>query len=101
MSVYPAGDQWARLISHGFEARFGAMWVEGDDPEGTAHELRADPATRLDCDLQTAMRWYQADSRRGLGRLRAGGSLATGTAIHALAYVRVAGVSAAIHGLVR
>ncbi|MDP9844431.1 hypothetical protein [Streptosporangium lutulentum] len=55
----PAEDQWDLLVSHGFGTRFSGLWVEGDDPDEIARRLRADPESRLECDLPTAMRWYQ------------------------------------------
>lgn len=54
----PIEDQWGFLASHGFSARFAGTWVEGNDPDSVAHILRADPASRLDCDFETAMQWY-------------------------------------------
>ncbi|MET9250293.1 hypothetical protein [Nonomuraea sp. NPDC003709] len=58
VSPSPIEDQWGFLSSHGFSARFAGTWVEGSDPESAAHILRADPASRLDCDFETAMQWY-------------------------------------------
>ncbi|WP_449064747.1 hypothetical protein [Planomonospora algeriensis] len=57
--VFLTDGQWDLLIEYGFTARFAGTWVEGDDTEEIARRLRVDPATQLDCDLATAMRWYQ------------------------------------------
>ncbi len=58
-AALPAEDQWELLASHGFQKLFIGTWVEGDDPEEIAGLIGADPERRLECDLNTAMRWYQ------------------------------------------
>lgn len=60
---FPPENQWRMLAAHGFSSRFAGTWVEHDDAEVVASLLRADPASRLDCDLQTAMRWYEPYER--------------------------------------
>lgn len=45
--------------SAGFRYALSGLWVQNDDPEEVALLLRADPESRLDCDLDTAMRWYE------------------------------------------
>ncbi|MEV0589660.1 hypothetical protein [Nonomuraea sp. NPDC050310] len=54
----PADDQWELLSSHGFSEGFAGTWLEGDDVEAVARQLRADLSSRLDCDLQAALDWY-------------------------------------------
>jgi hypothetical protein len=56
--AFPVDDQWDLLVSGGFSEWFAGTWVD-DDSEEVARRLRVDPVTRLDCDLSTAMRWYQ------------------------------------------
>ncbi|MFI6477137.1 hypothetical protein ACIBH1_04350 [Nonomuraea sp. NPDC050663] len=51
--------QWDLLFSSGFSARFAGTWIEGGDPESLARILGVDPASRLDCDLPTALQWYR------------------------------------------
>lgn len=58
LDAFPVDDQWDLLVSGGFSEWFAGTWVD-DDSEEVARRLRVDPATRLDCDLSTAMRWYQ------------------------------------------
>ncbi|MFI6908350.1 hypothetical protein ACIBKY_44310 [Nonomuraea sp. NPDC050394] len=54
-----ADVQWDLLSSRGFASRFAGTWVEGGDPDVLAEVLRVDPQSRLECDLATAMRWYE------------------------------------------
>lgn len=56
---HPPVDQWDLLCAFGFSTRFAGTWIENEDPHEVARQLGADPSTRLDCDLQTAMRSYQ------------------------------------------
>ncbi|NRQ33827.1 hypothetical protein HII36_18500 [Nonomuraea sp. NN258] len=55
----PPVDQWDLLCTFGFSTRFAGTWVENEDPHEVARQLGVDPATRLDCDLRTAMRSYE------------------------------------------
>ncbi|MFF0578097.1 hypothetical protein [Streptosporangium saharense] len=56
--MFSMENQWDLLVEHGFRKRFLGLWVEGGDPDELAWRLRVAPEARLECDLDTAMRWY-------------------------------------------
>ncbi|GAA4197192.1 hypothetical protein [Microbispora amethystogenes] len=56
----PAENQWDLMVEHGHGLHngFHGLWAEGDDPEELSRLLRADPDSRLECDLETAVKVY-------------------------------------------
>ncbi|KAA9376898.1 hypothetical protein F5972_20745 [Microbispora cellulosiformans] len=58
--VLQAENQWDLMVEHGhgIQNGFHGLWAEGDDPEELSRLLRADPDSRLECDLETAVKVY-------------------------------------------
>ncbi|GGL34959.1 hypothetical protein [Planomonospora parontospora] len=52
-------DQWELLRGAGLSRGFTGTWVGSGDAEAVAALLGADPASRQDCDLATAMACYR------------------------------------------
>ncbi|TKK89271.1 hypothetical protein FDA94_10070 [Herbidospora galbida] len=52
-------DQWDLLREAGLGSGFSGTWVECGNPEKVAAVLGADPGSRHDCDLATAMAHYR------------------------------------------
>ncbi|MGC5016234.1 hypothetical protein ACLQ2R_36180 [Streptosporangium sp. DT93] len=63
MKPFPEESQWELLTAAGMREDFQAAWIEGGDADAIAAELSVDPATTLECDLATALRWSGADAR--------------------------------------
>jgi hypothetical protein len=57
----PADNQWDLLVEYGhwLELGFHALWVESDDQEEVARLLKADPGSRMECDLKTVFMTYE------------------------------------------
>ncbi|MEU4833717.1 hypothetical protein [Streptosporangium sp. NPDC023615] len=62
MEAFPEESQWRLLTSAGLREDFQAAWIEGGDIGEIAAGLGVDPATTLECDLATALRWSGADA---------------------------------------
>ncbi|MFG1827343.1 hypothetical protein ACGFIJ_33130 [Microbispora bryophytorum] len=52
----PTESQWDLLDEHDLNARFDAAWIDTEDVEEIAGRFRADPSSRILCDLKTAFR---------------------------------------------
>ncbi|WP_433243530.1 hypothetical protein ACQPYK_39990 [Streptosporangium sp. CA-135522] len=63
MELFPEESQWELLAATGMREDFQAVWIEGDDINAIADELKVDPTTTLECDLATALRWSSAGAR--------------------------------------
>lgn len=57
MGLFPEESQWDLLTAAGLRTDVQAVWIEGDDVDEIATELKIDPAETLECDLSTALRW--------------------------------------------
>ncbi|GAA4221258.1 hypothetical protein FHR32_005307 [Streptosporangium album] len=63
MELFPEESQWELLTGAGLREDFQAVWIEGDDIDAIAAELKIDPTTTLECAPATALRWSDADAR--------------------------------------
>ncbi|MFE3455838.1 hypothetical protein ACFXJ8_43750 [Nonomuraea sp. NPDC059194] len=55
MNAFPQEDQWQLLTEHGIQGGFHGLWVEGNDLDEIVRQVRADPHSRVECDLQALL----------------------------------------------